>query len=38
MPENPKIDEFPANTKIGALVSKMVERNKEIESTKLAMQ
>jgi hypothetical protein len=38
IPENSKIEDIPINTKIGTLVNKVIERNAEIERTKLAVQ
>jgi hypothetical protein len=37
IPENSKIEDIPLNTKIGTLVNKVIERNAEIERTKLAV-
>lgn len=38
MPDNAKLDDIPQNTKIGQLIAKIVDRNKEIEQTKLALE
>jgi len=38
LPENAKLEDIPANSKVNALVNKIIERNKEIEQAKLAME
>ena len=38
MPEDMTLEEIPQSTKIGQLVAKIIERNKEIEKTKLELQ
>lgn len=38
MPEDVKPEEIPPDSKIGKLVAKIVERNREIEKTKQALQ
>lgn len=38
LPENVELKDIPANSRVNQLVSKIVERNKEIETAKLAME